>query len=539
MSLEVMTPENSSPWINASGLETVDVEETVHRVSRELASWVNTTRGGASRPSLFNRAAYVAPDNPYALMATAKNAVENDDIVSGTCDVTEGLMLQGLKWESEEPDDADVFNQISRDLNLDDFARTWHREDFTYSQAVIALWWDRKSYTVRGKTESGKKKKRTVSIYCPVAATFLDPQKVVPLQPGPFGQDRLAWHATTEEFAAAQVPVGQDPVLSNFTTGPVTVSKSEASYLQAIGIDPKRLLGLNPEMVFRLTRTKSTYERWPSVRLKSTFPLLDLKHQLMEADRVNLVGSANYLLLVRQGSKEEPALQSEIDNLNENFKVVAKLPVIIGDHRLQIDIITPDQDNVLQQSKYDTIDSRILSRVMGALTVSAGGQRNENSLTVARGIARQLENRRHMFKRALEERIARRVVEHPANAGAFKSEPNLTFTPRNVQLDSDSELVRAILTLRTQKELSRESVLEYFGFDQSVEAQRREHEEDSGLDDIFQTTVPFSAAQPGGGSAEPPQVSGARGGRPPGGGDSKQSVQGQNKARNARGNPST
>jgi len=539
MSIEVMTPENSAPWINASGLENVDVEDTVNRVSRELASWVNTARGGASRPSLFNRAAYVAPDNPYHLMKTAKNAVDNDDIVSGTCDVTEGLMLQGLKWESEEADDADVFNQISRDLNLDDFARTWHREDFTYSHAVIGMWWGRKSYTVRGKTETGKKKKRTYNIFCPVALTFLDPTKVVPLAPGPFGQDRLAWHATDEEFAAALAPVGQDPVMERFTTGPATVGKGEATYLQSIGIDPKRLLGLNPEMVFRLARTKASYERWPTVRLKSVFPLLDLKHQLMEADRVNLVGSANYLLLVRQGSKEEPALQSEIDNLNENFKVVAKLPVIIGDHRLQIDIITPDQDNVLQQSKYDTIDSRILSRVMGALTVSAGGQRNENSLTVARGIARQLENRRHMFKRALEERLARTVVDHPANEGSFKSEPNLTFTPRNVQLDSDAELVRAILTLRTQKELSRESTLEYFGFDQSVEAQRREHEEDSGLDDIFQTTVPFSAAAPGGGAAEPSQVSGARGGRPKGGGESTQSVQGQNKARNASGNPST
>jgi hypothetical protein len=70
------------------------------------------------------------------------------------------------------------------------------------------------------------------------------------------------------------------------------------------------------------------------VRLKSVFPLLDLKQQLMEADRVTLVGAANFILLVRQGTKEEPATQEEIDNLKENFKVVAKLPVVVGDHRL-------------------------------------------------------------------------------------------------------------------------------------------------------------------------------------------------------------
>ena len=61
-------------------------------------------------------------------------------------------------------------------------------------------------------------------------------------------------------------------------------------------------------------------------------------------------------------------------------------------------------------------------------------------------------------------------------------------------------MARAVLTLRTQNELSRETTLEHFGFDQAVEAMRREFEEDSGYDDLFKTQVPFSA---------PAQVSGA------------------------------
>jgi hypothetical protein len=538
--VEVHTAETGAAWVNASGLETYDLTDTVNKVARELASWVNTTRG-ASKPSIFNRSAYVAPDNPYVLMATAKNAVDHDDVVSGTCDVTEGLMLQGLKWEADEADDADFFNQIARDLDLDEFARAWHREDFTYSQAVIGMWWGRREYTSRQKTPTGKKSKKTKIIYCPIALTFLDPSKVVPLQPGPFGQDRLAWRASDEEYAMSTAVqdgtlVTQDAVYDAFTTGPLNgLSKSEQSYLQSIGVDPKRLVGLNPDLVFRICRTKASYERWPTVRLKSVFALLDLKQQLMEADRVTLVGSANYLLLVRQGSKEEPARQEEIDNLNENFQVVAKLPVIVGDHRLQIDIITPQQEWTLAPSKYDTIDQRIVARTLAALSIG-NGQNAENSVTLARGIGRQLETRRHMFKRTLEQRIARVVVEHPANEGIFKGEPNLAFIPRNVALDTDAEVARAVLTLRTQKELSRETTLEHFGFDQSVEAMRREFEEDSGLDDLFGTIVPFSSPDQGG---TPPQVSGGQGGRPPGGGESPKSVQGQTKKRNQRGQPST
>ena len=542
----VVTTEAGTPWINASGVTSHEVSTAVDRVGREIAHWVNATRG-ASRPSLFNRQAYIAPDNPYAQMATARSAVENDDVIGGVCDVTEGLMFQGVKWECEDADCADVFNQMSRDLNLDEFVREWHREDFIHSQAVIGLWWGVKEYKLRGKTETGKATKKKVNIACPVAWTFLNPGSVVPLKPGPFGQDRLAWHATKDEYAAASAArdnIFSDPILREFTTGPLTITdRDEINWLTANGLDHRRLLGLNPERVFRVCRTKSPYERFPMIRLKSTFPLLDLKQQLMEADRVSLVGAANFILLVRQGSKEEPATQEEVDNLKENFKVVAKLPVVVGDHRLTIDIITPAQDHVLDASKYDALDRRILSRTLGALTISSNGQRNESTLTVARGVARLLETRRHMMKRALEARIARAVMEHPANDGKFAHEPNLTFTPRNVQLDADAEVSRAILALRSQKELSRESTLEYFGFDQAVEALRREFEEEE-YDDIFQTQVPFSSPVGQGGQGqegeegEPPQVSGARGGRPRGGGDSPQSPQGQSGRRAGNGQPS-
>lgn len=538
------TAEPDVTWINAAGEEFDDrVQPAVDRVARQIASWVQSTRSN-NRPSIFNRVAYIAPDNPYALMETAHNAVDNDDVVGGVADVTEGLMLQGIKWESENAQDTDVFNQMARDLNLDEFARQWHREEFTYSQVVVGIWWGRKSYTVRGKTKAGNKSKKKYDIICPVALTYLNPMKVVPLQPGPFGQDRLAWAATDEEYASA-VAMGDgvytDAVLQAFTNGPVTVSKKEGDQLRKWGIDPDRLLALNPGTVFRSCRTKMSYERFASVRLKSVFPLLDLKQQLMEADRVSLVGAANYILLVRQGSKEEPALQPEIDNLKENFKVVAKLPVVIGDHRLQIDIITPDQEHVLAGEKYDTLDRRIMSRTLGALTVASSGQRNESTLTVARGVARLLENRRHMMKRDLELHLARATVEHPLNDGKFEGEPNMVFSPRNVQLDSDQAIAQAILQLRTNREISRESVLEYFGFDQAVEALRREFEDESGLDDIFDTIVPFSSPEqggPGGGSGTPAQ-SGARGGRPAGGGTTPNSPKKKTAKKAASGRPST
>lgn len=539
--------ETDSQWMNASGLPDSEVEGGVRQIARQLSSWVEHTRS-RGRNTLFDRQAYISPDNPYDLMRVSRRAVANDDVVSGVCDVTEGLIFQGLKWESSEPDEADVFNQINRDLNLDEFARTWHREEFTYSQVVVGTWWTSREYKVRGRSKEGVKRKKTTTVFAPVAMSFLDPMRVVPLAPGPFGEDRLAWHATKSEYAfylAGLEGTGPiDKVMSEFLAGPVNLPNgAEKDYIASLGMDPLRLLWLNPERVFRYCRTKATYERFPDCRLKAIFPLLDLKQQLIEADRVNLVGAANYILLVRKGSKEDPATQEEISNLKEGFTVMAKLPVIVGDHRLQIDIITPEQQWVLDGDKYDALDRRIINRTLGALSVSSSGQRNESTLTVARGVARLLESQRLMMKRALEKHVARAVVDHPANADVFKVEPNLAFTPRNVQLDADSQIVQAVANIRNTGDMSRESFLEWFGFDQEIEAQRKENEKEVGFDDIFQTQVPFSAAAGGAvgpnGSPAPPGVTGPTGGRPAGGGASKKSPKATLKPRTGTGNPST
>jgi hypothetical protein len=158
------------------------------------------------------------------------------------------------------------------------------------------------------------------------------------------------------------------------------------------------------------------------------------------------------------------------------------------------------------------------------------------------------------MKREIEKHIARAIVNHPDNAGIFDEEPNLVFTPRNIQLDSDAQIIQAIMELRQMNELSRESTLEYFGFDETAEALRVQFEEDSGLNDIFKSVVPFSspalegkqgdsgaeadAGEPAGGTSTP-GAAGRQGGRPTGGGTSKKSVQGRVKPQSGNGNPST
>ena len=534
---EVMIVDSGQPvrWQNQTGLPDHMVEGGVREVARKLTDWVSlaTQPGG----SMFERNTYTAnTNNPYDLIRTARQSVKNDDIVGGLADVTEGLIFQGVQWESSSSDDTDVFNQLAAKQNLDGIIREAYRTLFTDSQVVFASWWMPHEFKMRGrnsekvqaedgtiKVQTGRSRKKKITAVVPTHLTILDSLKVVPIGNRMWGYDRLAWHVTPDEYSMYTDMLGNpglihDPVMSQLFLAPYRPDRTEAGQIESWGIDSTRLIELNPRYVWRHTLTKPTYEPFADVRLSSVFRLLDLKHQLMEADRVALIGAANYILLVKKGTDALPGDQEEINNLKENFDVMAKLPVIVADHRLNIEIITPKQDYTLQSSKYDVLDSRILARILGSIGSGVSSRREASSSDYSRAISRLLESRRHMLKRTLESHLARAIVDLDANSDKFTTEPNLAYTPRTVQTDSDNAAVQAVLALRTQKELSRKSLLEYFGFDQEIEAQRRQIEEDA-YDPIFKTQIPFSS--PALDTPLAPQVSGAQGGRPVGGGEPK------------------
>jgi hypothetical protein len=537
---------------NASSADVPHIDEGMRQMAYQLQSWVNNMRAVTGQSGLFDRGKYVSNDIIYNQMLTARAAVKDDDICASVAELTEGMAFQGLKWESSDWDTTDLFNQMAAEQDLDSLIRKMWREEFTYAQCVCAFWWDQGEFVVRGETEAGNKKKRRVKVWYPRAVTLLDAVKVVPVGLLAFGQERLAWKATRQESIAYSAIVNgdlQDELMERFYTGQyIPRDGDELQELTSLQIDCSQLLLLDDRFVARHCTTKPDFERFPDVRLKSVFRLLDMKQQLMESDRVNLIGAANYILLVKKGDKDSPAYPEEIENLKNNYQTLAKLPVIFSDHRLNIEIITPKTEHVLDPDKYEVLDNRIAARLLNTLN-SAGarsGQRTDNTLTMSRPVARSMEGHRHMIRRFLEKQIGKAVVEHPKNVGLFtEGTPSLAFTPPNIQLDADPGTVQVLLQARTTGDLSRESFLDYFGFDQEVEAMRVTLEA-AKYDDIFKTRVPFDspsnndarsgdasgASEPGKGTGEAPSAqapAGARGGRPAGGGKPKQSPSGATK----------
>jgi hypothetical protein len=183
-----------TPVMNATEIATgaLAADPQMREIASSLSRWVDNARAAAHRTNMFDRGMFTPPDNPYDEMRTARNAVKYDPIVAGAADVTESLAFDGVKWESPDADEADIFNQLAIDQNLDAVVRSMWREEFTYGQFVCAKLWGWRDYVVRGKTRNGNKKKRKVRVWAPLQLRLLDPLKTVPVGIGPLAGEHLA-----------------------------------------------------------------------------------------------------------------------------------------------------------------------------------------------------------------------------------------------------------------------------------------------------------------------------------------------------------
>jgi hypothetical protein len=246
--------------------------------------------------------------------------------------------------------------------------------------------------------------------------------------------------------------------------------------------------------------------------MKGVLPLLDLKHQLREMERAFLLGGINFLVLVTRGTDERPTNTTETQETSAQVRSQSRSPIIVSDHRINIEIITPDIEHVLNREKWGVLDERIMMRMWGTFNMPSEASNRETSITLGRVIARGLSSRRHMLKRSLEREIILQVTDRPHNIEQdFDEEAKIEFAPRRMELEFDPTVATVLQELRDRGDLSRETILNEFNFDQAMEATRREYEDEK-YDGTFEpVNVPFDSPNkvtPGG--------SGRKGGRPAG-----------------------
>ena len=500
-------PEEVSDYLDRNPGFTAGIDK---KVLRALSSWAEDSRpSDRSKRGIFQRDKYVTPGKIFKQMAIAYDALD-DDVVGNIADLSEAMAFQRVTFETQDDKDQEnVWHQIGEDLDLDSFMRTMWRELFTVSVAYPVMWWGRKTYRVSEKREKRKSRKE-FDIAVPTQLGFLDPTRVVPVMQDPFGNCQLAWIATRDEMQSIEKE--SDGLMSALFLGKYNATEKEKQDFTQEDIEPDQLLLLNPMYTWRHTLTKTPFERWARLRMKSVFPLLDLKHQLREMDRAFLLGGINFIVLVTRGTDDRPTSVNEINETTAQVRGQSRSPIIVSDHRINIEIITPDVQHVLAGDKWDVIDKRILMRLWGMFT-PPGDSNRETSMTMGRVIARGLASRRHMMKRAFEMYVVKAVTEHPMNKEVgFTAHTFLEFAPRRMELEFDQSVVTMIQSLRDRGDMSRETILTEFGFDQALEATRREYEDERYKGVFDPVNVPFDSP-----NKNPDQSGRDGGGRPPGG----------------------
>lgn len=501
--------------LNETDIETSEIMEAARKQYPEIAaleSW-SVQRGGNRRgKGVFQRDQYVIPNGIFDKMKVAQKAVEQDDIVSGVAETTEQIAFKRVSLETDDEDQESVWQQIVEDLNLSHFMRQIWKEVFTYSQAYVAVQYGREDYKVRGVTPEGNKKKKTFQdIWAPKKLTLLDPLRVIPVNDKIFGSDDLAYIANPGEIGLFNDRT--DSVIRELVLGPYQANQEEMRELQDITGESlrNRLFLLNPERVWRITATKPDYRKFANVRLEAVFELLDLKHQLREMDRQALIGTTNGIILVKKGSDALPAKAGEVQALASQVKTTSRMPIIVGDHRIEIEIITPKTDKTLAAERYNAIDSRLTSRLFQILSTGnyASGTATDDSIKLLRVVASSMEARRDRIRDSLMENVFWPTWD---NNDELVDKPEMQFYPRRIALEFDPNIARFMQELRDRGDISRETILGELDILERAEAVKREREAVY-FDDIFTpTNVPYSGNSEDPNMQNDPRSQGPRGG---------------------------
>lgn len=507
--------ETGAVVINETTVPSEEVFSALRNHNPEVAALV---RWGSSiqRPSrnvgIFDRDRFVTPQNIFQQFRVAMDAAENDDVVSGVVESTEALAFNSITMTVEDEDQEDIWNQIMEDVDIESRIREMWSETFKLSQFYCGVVWGTKDYKVKKKTQKGNKpRKEFKGLRVPIGITVLDPMKVVPIGNTLFGSSKLVYLAQEDEAPHFDAVLAEfnssDQVVSQLIKSKYVADRTELQWLREVTgsqmIQEENLYLLNPDNVFRHTATKPGYMRFATVRMKSVFELLDLKHQLRQMDRAYLIGGTNFIILVKKGSDEYPAHQDEVNAMATQVQGSARVPVIVSDHRLDIEIITPDIDMTLKPERYNTLDARITARLYQMFMTGnyAAGASGDDSIKLARVVTKGMESRRDMIYNSIAKNILKPIYEQNDE---LTDEVVMDFHPQRIALDFDNNIAVFLQDLRDRGDLSRDTMLSEVGLSQKAEALKREREK-TNFDKIFKpVNVPIPGVIPGGpGAAQP------------------------------------
>jgi hypothetical protein len=516
--LETLPPGRGT-IVNETDLPDELVGHAVGTYIEEHASMLGVSAGNTfqnyanNTGSLLARSNYRAPTSTIGEIVLARDLAERDDDIAAAM----GAMLaiafgEGMQHVHKDEVVLALFDEVAKHTNLDGAFKELYREWLIAGSLTTVHLFTRESFQFQPE---GADRNRTRGLVAPLIGV-LPAEQIRVTGNDLFGTGTLAYKPALgaqerwlEEFFAIDTSPGrkaemrrEDPVLAALLVEELPVKDNDPSAFSIEDEDPaigNKLYRLNPRMVLRSSMPKGAW-RYPRPPLTADFALIEAKRLLNLMDYALLQGGSNFLVVAKKGTDQRPAVGNEVENLRDVVRRASRSGVIVGDHRLSIEIITPDLQALLNTEKRTLVGRKLANRL---LRVPEDYDQAEATKLRVELIQRVITSDRLDLKRHVE-LIYEEVV---------KRNPGLTDAARlwfpKIMLSGGQWFTDYVLKMRDRGDISRHTAVAAGGFNYDAEVQARKREKP---DDriMAPAAVPFSSPNAG------PQDNGP--GRPTGAG---------------------
>jgi hypothetical protein len=461
--------------------------------------------------SLLTRKKFKPPTNVIEEIRLARDLAERDDDVAPAIDLMISLAFEaGMEHHHPDEQTTTLFNQMAAITDLDARFAEMYREWLIAGQVNTAHLFQRNTLDYTPEGGDGRSR-REFSVAVPKIG-ILPAENIRLLGTDMFGDATLAYDPAVGDDTGGGANPLKDWLEKFFAEGTSPAEKNEmrkddpisaALFVEKIVLssDDATLIGsdetvyrLNPGMVARSTAPKGAWQH-PRPFLTRSLELLEAKRLLSMMDHALLQGGINYLVVAKKGTDERPARPGEVRALNEVVKKAARSGVIVGDHRLDIEIITPNLEAMLSPARREMIGRKLVQamfRVPQSPTENPGVAGAEATQEY---LARNVSFDRNRLRRHVENRIYGEVVKR--NKATFKfGSPKIWFP--KIILAGTQYFTDYVLKLRDRGDIPRKWAVEAGGYDYEAGLSQRARELDRGDDEVLApAAVPFSSVDAG------------------------------------------
>lgn len=509
--------------VNDTELPDSVVQQAVHSYIEENASVLGINAGRTSfqmyandTGSFLGRSRFRTPGCVFDEIALARNLAERDDDVGAAMDFMSATAFgDGMQNTDVDEEVIALYNKVAENADLDMMFHEFYREWLIARQFTSVCAFTSESFQFQPE---GADRQRTRTVIAPVVGV-LPAEQIRIVGNDVFRTGQLAYKPATaaqemwlaEFFGERTTPARkaqmrrQEPVLTTLLVEELEDQDEDASGYYSSTPDPpsgRKVYRLNPRLAARSAGAKGTW-KYPRPLMTRNFALLEAKRLLNFMDYALLQAGTNFLVVAKQGSDARPGMPEELQHLRQQVAHASRAGVLIGDHRLSVEIITPKLEELLSPTKRKLLGRKLamaLMRIPEHMTDNPAAEGMRAELEV---IQRVVTADRLVIRRHVQRHIYGEVEKRNANVAG---RARILFP--KIVLQGTQAFTDYVLKLRDRGDIPRRYAVEAAGFDYDAAVATRRREKANG-DDRALTPAPVPFSAPG------PQDNG--GGRPPGG----------------------